>query len=122
VPLDRFRRAEIGTPGTTATAWGGSVGSLSDIVFVTERDTSVKEVNNVFREEAQSKRHRRVLGVAEDPIVSSDIVGDSRASAIDLEMTRVVDGNLVKVMSWYDNEWGYTQQMIRQALEIAKSV
>jgi glyceraldehyde 3-phosphate dehydrogenase len=98
------------------------VGSMSDIVFLTERDTSVEEVNNIFREEAQSERYQGILGVTEDPIVSSDVIRDPRASVVDLEMTRVVDGNLVKVMSWYDNEWGYTHQMIRHALEIAKSI
>jgi glyceraldehyde 3-phosphate dehydrogenase len=60
------------------------------------------------------------LGVTEAPIVSSDIIGDAHASLVDLEMTRVVDGDLVKVMSWYDNEWGFTSQMIREALKLAK--
>ena len=93
------------------------VGSIADIVFVTERDTSVDEVNGVFREEASSDRYQGILGVSDDPLVSTDIIGDPRASIIDLEMTQVVDGNLVKVMSWYDNEWGYTNQMVRQARE-----
>lgn len=91
------------------------VGSIADIVFVTERDTSVDEVNDIFREEAESDRYQGVMGVSEDPIVSTDIIGDPRASIIDLEMTQVVDGDLVKVMSWYDNEWGYTNQMVREA-------
>jgi glyceraldehyde 3-phosphate dehydrogenase len=94
------------------------VGSISDIVFVTERKTTVEEVNRVFREEAESEQYAGVLGVTEDPIVSSDIIKDSRASIVDLGMTRVVDGDLVKVMSWYDNEWGYTSQMIREAVRI----
>jgi len=94
------------------------VGSISDIIFVTERETSVEEVNQVFRQEAQSEGYAGILGVTEDPIVSSDIVGDPRAAIVDLGMTRVVDGDLVKVMSWYDNEWGYTNQMIREALRI----
>jgi glyceraldehyde 3-phosphate dehydrogenase len=97
-------------------------GSLADLVFVTERDTSVDEVNRIFQEEAQSDRYRDVLAVAEDPIVSSDIIGDPHASIVDLEMTQVVDGNLVKVMSWYDNEWGYTNQMIREAVAIARQI
>jgi glyceraldehyde 3-phosphate dehydrogenase len=59
-----------------------------------------------------------VLGVSEEAIVSSDIIGDPRASVIDVAMTRVVDGTLVKVMSWYDNEWGFAHQMIRQALSM----
>ncbi len=63
-----------------------------------------------------------VLGVSEDPIVSSDVIGDARASIIDLEMTQVVDGDLVKVMSWYDNEWGYTSQMVREAQRAARSL
>jgi glyceraldehyde 3-phosphate dehydrogenase len=57
------------------------------------------------------------VGVTTDPIVSSDIIGDSRASVVDLSMTQVVDGDLVKVMSWYDNEWGFTSQMIQVAVQ-----
>ena len=98
-----------------------AVGSLADIVLVTERKTSVKEINQIFVEEAASERYRGVLGVTEDPIVSSDIIQDSRASIIDLGMTRVVDGDLVKILSWYDNEWGFTNQMVRQALQIGQA-
>lgn len=94
-----------------------ATGSISDITFVTGRETSVTEVNDIFRLEAQSQRYSGVLGVAEDPIVSADIIGDSRASIIDIRSTRVVDGDLVKVFAWYDNEWGYVSQMIRQALK-----
>jgi glyceraldehyde 3-phosphate dehydrogenase len=70
-------------------------------------------------EEARSDRYAGVVGVTEDPIVSSDIVQDSRASIVDVDMTQVVDGNLIKVMSWYDNEWGYASQMVRQAVSMA---
>ena len=97
------------------------VGSLSDIVFLTERETTVDEVNKVFREEANTARYRGILGVSEDPLVSSDIIQDSRASVVDLTMTQVVDGDLVKVMSWYDNEWGYTSQMVREAVALVKN-
>jgi glyceraldehyde 3-phosphate dehydrogenase len=93
-----------------------TVGSLSDIVFLTERPTTVDEVNQIFREEAETERYKGIFGATDDPIVSSDIIQDARASIVDLGMTRVVDGDLVKVMSWYDNEWGYANQMIRQAL------
>jgi glyceraldehyde 3-phosphate dehydrogenase len=96
------------------------VGSLADIVFLTERDTTVEEVNAFFKEEAMSDRYRDVLGVSEDPIVSSDVIKDPRASIVDLTMTQVVDGDLVKVMSWYDNEWGYSMQMVKEAVNIAK--
>jgi glyceraldehyde 3-phosphate dehydrogenase len=96
-----------------------TVGSLADIVFMTERETTVEEVNRIFKEEAKGERYKGILGVSEDPLVSSDIIKDPRASIVDLGMTQVVDGNLVKVMSWYDNEWGYTNQMIREAVRIA---
>jgi glyceraldehyde 3-phosphate dehydrogenase len=96
------------------------VGSLSDIVFVTERPTAVEEVNQIFREEAESERYKGILGATDDPIVSSDIIKDPRASVVDLGMTQVVDGDLVKVMAWYDNEWGYAAQMIRLAVGIVE--
>lgn len=91
-------------------------GSIADVTVVTKRDTTVEEVNNLFREEEGSDRYRGVLGITDDPLVSSDIIGDSRGSVVDAEMTRVVGGNLVKVMSWYDNEWGYSCQMVRHAV------
>jgi len=93
-------------------------GSLADIVMVMERATTVAEVNNILREEADSPRYRGILGVSDDPLVSSDIIRDPRASVVELSMTQVVDGDLVKVMTWYDNEWGYTNQMIREALRL----
>jgi glyceraldehyde 3-phosphate dehydrogenase len=95
------------------------VGSIADIVFLTKRKTTADEINSIFKEEAQTERYRDVLGVSEDPIVSSDIIKDSRASIIDAQVTQVVDGDLVKVMSWYDNEWGYSCQMVREAVQIA---
>lgn len=96
-------------------------GSIADIVFVTERNTTVEEINKMFAEESESKRYRGILGITRDEIVSSDIIGDTRASIVDLTMTQVVDGDLVKVMSWYDNEWGYSAQMVREAAEIAQA-
>jgi glyceraldehyde 3-phosphate dehydrogenase len=93
-------------------------GSVADIVFVTERQTSVDEINNIFREESNTERYRGILGVSEDPLVSGDIIKDPRASVVDLTMTQVIDGDLVKVLSWYDNEWGYSSQMVREALNV----
>ncbi len=92
------------------------IGSIADITFVTSRKTTVEEVNQILTEEAETMRYAGVLGVSRDPLVSSDVVGDSRASIVDLELTRVVDGDLLKIMSWYDNEWGYANQMVREAL------
>lgn len=91
------------------------VGSIADIVFVTGRSVSVEEVNGAFEQEAQTSRYKGILAVSQDPLVSADIVGDAHAAVVDLSLTRVVDHTLVKVMAWYDNEWGFTNQMIREA-------
>jgi glyceraldehyde 3-phosphate dehydrogenase len=93
------------------------VGSLSDLVFVLDRDTTPEEVNDVLRHEATSDRYQGILAVAEDPLVSADIIKDPRASIVQLDLTRVVGGDLVKVMSWYDNEWGFTSQMVQVAVQ-----
>ncbi len=93
-------------------------GSLVDVVFVVNRPTTAAEVNQILKAEAATPRYQGILGVSDDPLVSSDVIQDSRASIVELSMTQVVDGDLVKVMSWYDNEWGYTNQMIREALRL----
>jgi glyceraldehyde 3-phosphate dehydrogenase len=98
------------------------IGSVSDLVFLTEQGTTVEEVNNIFREEAETDKYRGILGVTDDPIVSSDIVGDPHATVVDLGMTTVVAGNLVKVMAWYDNEWGFSNQMVREGVRIAATL
>jgi glyceraldehyde 3-phosphate dehydrogenase len=98
------------------------VGSIADLVFLTSRDTSVEEINRIFTEEAQTERYQGVVSVQPDEVVSTDIIGDPHASIIDLNMTQVVDGNLVKIMSWYDNEWGYSSQMVREARQIANKL
>jgi glyceraldehyde 3-phosphate dehydrogenase len=90
-----------------------TVGSIADIVFLAQRQTSVEEVNEIFRQEAQSLRYAGILGVSDEPLVSSDILQDPRAAIIDLGLTQVIDGDLVKIMSWYDNEWGYSNQVVR---------
>ena len=72
-----------------------------------------------LRKNPTRQRYAGVLGVSRDPLVSSDIIGDPRASIVDLELTKVIDGDLVKVMSWYDNEWGYANQMVREAVSIS---
>ena len=110
-------RAVAGLPSTAPVP----AGSLSDVVFVTKRKTTVEEVNSIFKEEAESSRYRGILKATDDPIVSSDIVKEPYASIVDLDMTRVVDGDLVKVLAWYDNEWGYTSQMIKEALRIVRA-
>jgi len=94
------------------------VGSLSDITLVAQRRTSVEEINNILSDESKTNRYKFVLAVSNEPLVSSDIVQSPFAAVVDLEMTRVVDGDLVKILAWYDNEWGFTNQMVRQILEI----
>ena len=94
-----------------------AVGSLSDITIVTDRETSVEEINQILTEEAATDRYLKVFAVTNEPIVSSDIIKSPYAAIADLEMTKVVDGDLVKILAWYDNEWGFTSQMIRQIQE-----
>jgi glyceraldehyde 3-phosphate dehydrogenase len=89
-------------------------GSLSDMVFVTKRDVTIEEVNQAFVEASQNERWKGILEVTNDPIVSSDIVGSRASSIVDLQLTNVIGGNLVKVISWYDNEYGYCNRLIEQ--------
>jgi glyceraldehyde 3-phosphate dehydrogenase len=95
-------------------------GSLVDITFVAKRATTVEEVNDALRKAAASERWKRVFAVTEEPLVSSDILGQPYGAIADLEMTRVVDGTLVKVLAWYDNEMGYTHTLVEHVLEVAK--
>ena len=94
------------------------VGSISDITFVAERATSLEEINAILKEEAATERYKKVISVSEEPLVSTDIIQSTFAAVVDTEMTRVVDGDLCKIMAWYDNEWGFTNQMIRQIKEL----
>ena len=95
-------------------------GSIADITMLTKRATSVAEVNEIFEKAARDARWEEILDVSNEPIVSSDIVGNLHAAVVDLPLTRVVDGNLVKVLAWYDNEMGYTATLIKHVTEISK--
>ena len=92
------------------------VGSISDITFLAAKHTTAEEINSILTKESKTERYKKVLAVTNEPIVSSDIIKNPFATTVDLQMTRVVDGDLVKVMAWYDNEWGFTNQMIREIL------
>ncbi len=96
------------------------VGSIVDVTFVAKRPTTAKEVNDALRTAAQSDRWSRLFAVTDAPLVSSDIIGARHASIADLEMTRVVDGTLVKVLAWYDNETSYTQTLVDHAARVAE--
>ncbi len=89
-------------------------GSLSDMVFVTKRETTVEEVNQTLIDASNQDRWKGILAVTSDPIVSSDIVGRPESSIVDLSLTQVIGGNLVKIISWYDNEWGYCNRLVDQ--------
>ena len=95
-------------------------GSLADMVFVTDRPTSVEEITRSSKKKPRPPAIKASWDMPTDPIVSSDIIMDSQASIVDLEMTQVVDGDLVKILSWYDNEWGYTNQMVREVVRLSK--
>ncbi|MBU2218963.1 type I glyceraldehyde-3-phosphate dehydrogenase [Patescibacteria group bacterium] len=88
-------------------------GSLIDITFISERKTSAEEINEIFKKAAESKEWKDIVKIADKGTVSSDIVGEPYGSIVDMEFTRVIGGDLVKVFSWYDNEWGYCAMLIK---------
>jgi len=96
-----------------------ATGSIADVTFIAKRKTSVEEINDIFKKAAQSSRWKGILAVTEDQIVSSDIIGESYGAIIDLKFTKVIDGDLVKILSWYDNEWGYCATLIKHIQNIA---
>ena len=97
-------------------------GSMVDVTFVASHSTSVVEVNRILTAAAQDPRWKDIFSVTNEPLVSSDIVGMHYASLADLSFTRVVSGNLVKVMAWYDNEMGYTYTLVEHVAKIAKAI
>lgn len=96
------------------------VGSLVDITFIAKRTTTVEEINTILKNAAHEKRWEGIFMATDEPIVSSDIIGNTHASIADLSFTKVVDGNLVKVFAWYDNEMGYTNTLVMHVVEIGK--
>ncbi len=94
-------------------------GSIADITFVSKRKTTVEEINEIFKTAAQSPRWKGILAVTEDQIVSSDIIGEPYGAIVDLKFTKVVDGDLIKVLSWYDNEWGYCSTLVKHIQNLA---
>ncbi|HEX2792549.1 MAG TPA: glyceraldehyde 3-phosphate dehydrogenase NAD-binding domain-containing protein [Candidatus Paceibacterota bacterium] len=93
------------------------VGSIADITFIAKRATTAEEVNDILRRASVSERWQGIFAVTDEELVSSDIIGERFASIADLGMTRVVDGNLVKVLAWYDNEAGYTHTLVEHAIK-----
>lgn len=95
-------------------------GSITDFTFITKRTTSVEEINQIFIDASISPQYKGILAVTHDKIVSSDIIGRPESSIIDLDMTRVVDGDMVKVLAWYDNEWGYSNRLVEEIIRTAE--
>ena len=96
--------------------------SLADITFVANKKTSVEEINNILIEAAKKPHWKGVLGVTREQLVSSDLVGITTASIVDLSFTKVIDGDLVKVLAWYDNEWGYSATLVEHVIKAGKLI
>ncbi len=96
--------------------------SLSDFAIVTKRDVTIEEVNDVFKKAALEPYYQGILGVTEEELVSSDFIGNSHSAIVDLKLTNVVGGNLLKVVAWYDNEWGYSNRLVELAVDLGKNL
>lgn len=92
--------------------------SLSDVTALLRRNVTVEEVNAAFKKAAGDNFYQGILGVSEEPLVSRDFIGNSHSGIVDLPLTKVVDGNLVKVMVWYDNEWGYSNRLVELVADV----
>ncbi len=96
-------------------------GSLTDFTFIVKRKTTVEEVNNFFRQATLMNNLAGILAVTDEPLVSSDIIGRRESAIVDLALTQVIDGDLVKVFAWYDNEWGYSNRLVETVINIANA-
>lgn len=96
--------------------------SLIDMVILTKRDTTVEEVNAAFKKAAQDPYYQGILDVTEEELVSTDFIGNSHSAIVDLKLTHVVAGNLVKVVAWYDNEWGYCNRLVELTADVARAL
>ena len=96
--------------------------SLSDFVFITKKKVTVSEVNQVFTEAAKHPYYQGILGVTDEELVSSDFIGNSHSAIVDLKLTAVIDGDMLKIVAWYDNEWGYCNRLIELVAEAGKQL
>ncbi|HSX02017.1 MAG TPA: type I glyceraldehyde-3-phosphate dehydrogenase [Candidatus Saccharimonadia bacterium] len=96
--------------------------SLSDIVMVIKRDVTVEEVNAALTSASKEPRYQGILDVSDEPLVSSDYIGNPHSSIVDLALTKVVGGNLLKVVAWYDNEWGYSNRLVETVINAGKTI
>ena len=98
------------------------VGSLSDLTYLVGKPTDIEEVNQAFLEASQKPSLKGILEVTQEPLVSSDVIGSSASAIVDLNLTRVVGGDLVKVVAWYDNEWGYANRLVEEVVAAGKEL
>ncbi|MDO8621046.1 MAG: type I glyceraldehyde-3-phosphate dehydrogenase [Candidatus Levybacteria bacterium] len=98
-----------------------AIGSLSDFTFLLSKNTTKEEINEVFKKEAENPIYKGIVEITEDPIVSSDIIGNSHSAIVDLSLTQVVSGNLVKVIAWYDNEYGYANRLVEEVIMVGSA-
>ena len=96
--------------------------SLSDITILTKRVVTVEEVNEVLKTACSKPEYAGILDCTDEPLVSSDFIGNPHSSIIDLLLTRVVDGDLLKVVAWYDNEWGYSNRLVESVINVGKTI
>jgi glyceraldehyde 3-phosphate dehydrogenase len=96
------------------------VGSLSDFVILLKKDTSVEEVNQAFIDASENPLYSRFIEVTRDSLVSSDIIGNPHSAIVDLSLTQVMDGNFIKVVAWYDNEFGYSNRLVEEVILVGK--
>jgi glyceraldehyde 3-phosphate dehydrogenase len=94
--------------------------SISDFTVLTKRDVTKEEVNDAFKKAAADPYYQGILGVTEEELVSSDFIGNSHSAIVDLKLTNVVAGNMLKVMAWYDNEWGYSNRLVELTADIGR--
>ncbi len=99
-----------------------SVGSLSDFAVLLKKDVTVEEVNNAFIEASNNPMYKGKLVVTNEPLVSSDIVGNPASAIVDLALTQVIDGNFIKVIAWYDNEFGYSNRLVEEVIMVGQSI
>ncbi|MBI4037307.1 type I glyceraldehyde-3-phosphate dehydrogenase [Candidatus Daviesbacteria bacterium] len=97
------------------------VGSISDLTLLLSKKTTVEEVNQAFKEACNDPRFKGVVGWSEEPLVSTDIIGNPLSALVDLSLTQIVDGDLLKIFAWYDNEFGYSNRLIEMVINIGKS-
>ena len=110
--VDRFGGLSVRVPTPVV--------SLSDFVIITKRKVTVEEVNEAFKKAAADPYYQGILDVTEEELVSSDFIGNSHSAIVDLKLTAVIDGDMLKVVAWYDNEWGYSNRLVEEVADVGR--